>query len=61
MIRWICSKIASAVLAVGTDFVLGRAVLAAPQLIDGNCKPAGLLVSSSLRPYGYLVLNVFIQ
>ena len=39
MIRWICSKIASAVLAVGTNFVLGHAVLAASLLIDGNCKP----------------------
>ena len=52
-------------IAVGTDFVLGDAVLSAPLLFDGNCKPTGLLVSSAialpLRRYGYLVLNVFIQ
>ena len=64
MIRWICSKGASAVLAVGTDFALFRAVLATPRLIDGNCKPTDLLVFSSLalslRPYGYLRSNIFI-
>ena len=48
MTRWICPKIALAVFAVGTDFVLGLAVLAATLLIDGNCKPPGLLVPSFL-------------
>ena len=64
IIRWISSKIASVVLAVGTDFVLGRVVLAITVLTDGSCKTTGLLVSSfralSLRIYGYLVLSVFI-
>ena len=56
-------KIASALLLVGTDFILDRAVLAVPLLIDGNCNPTGLLMSSSLslRTYGVSVLNIFIQ
>ena len=41
MIRWICSKILSAVLAEGTDFVPGHAVLVVSLPIDRNCKPAG--------------------
>ena len=47
IIRWISSKIASVVLAVGTDFVLGRVVLAITVLTDGSCKTTGLLVSHS--------------
>ena len=48
------------------DVVLDYGDLAAPQLTDGNCKPAGSLVPSPLvlslvLSYGYLVLNVFIQ
>ena len=41
MIRKICSKITSVVLAVETDVVLGLSVLAVPLLIDGNYKLTG--------------------
>ena len=55
----------SSILDVGADFVLGCALLAVPLIIDRNCSPKSLLMSSSLalslRPYGYLILNVFIQ
>ena len=65
MIRQICSKIGSVVLAVGSDVLLGRAVVAVSVLIYGIYKPTDLLISSpqvlSLRLYGHLVLNFFVQ
>lgn len=47
------------------DVVIDRAVLAAHLLIDENSKSTGLLVPLflvlSLRPYGYLFLDIFIH